>query len=203
MDCGFDHSWLALHGGIRPQTARSRHSARHRKSNLNQHLGDRMKLRVGRCACAAVALAVLTVMPAASACISADEADAVRAAEADRTVQGNFARQLAAEADAIMFATAVSEKSASRTVTFRINRMLKGSMPVSPEVTYVWTPGRAALCHPSEAFFNTVAMVGETYILYASKGRLLRAGSVVRDAPDITTGAELELINAVLRESAR
>jgi hypothetical protein len=152
---------------------------------------------------ATVGLAFLLKMSVASACIYADEADMAKAADADRVLQGDLVRQLAAQADAIMFATATSEKTTSRSVTFRINQMLKGPMPASREATYVWTPGRGALCHPSEAFFNTGASVDETYILYASKGRLLRAGNVVRYGTDITTGDEVELINTVIRESTR
>ena len=121
------------------------------------------------------------------ACIVEDDPESDRQKfAADLNLQAQMVRSLAAQADTILIALAVEETVRWRRVrvVFRINRVLKGQIPASGEVSYTTLPGVVPLCpgNASQTFLNTNAGEGETYILYSRKGELLRAGNIARHA---------------------
>src|SRR5262245_30465263 len=142
-----------------------------------------------------VGVAMSLLASTSLACIFASEADRRQEVAEDIAVQRNMVRHLAIEADTILIAFAMKPDGRDR-ILFRIDRTLKGTIIPSQRASYAWRAGVGTTCFASEAFLNINPWEGQTYILYAKDGQLLRAGDIKRYGLDISLEEEITLVTA-------
>jgi hypothetical protein len=123
---------------------------------------------------------------------------------ADRAKQRGLVRDLSQQADTIIVATALGDGPSDwseipQSAQFRVSEVLKGSEQKDTVVTYHLSRIGEIGCTVSSMFTDARVQKDETYVLYIRERRLLRAGRVKRNWPEITVREEVRLIRKTVK----
>jgi hypothetical protein len=121
---------------------------------------------------------------------------------ADRTEQRELVREFSQQAEIIVVVTAlqVQKLTPPETAAFHIAEVLKGSIGANTTVTYPLSRATEIGCTAASLFSDAWVEQGEKYLLYVREGRLLRAGPLKRERPEITAREEIRLIRKTLKD---
>lgn len=119
--------------------------------------------------------------------------DPAAADRRDRERQREMAGELANQADAIFVATATVVYPSPTSVTFRVERVLKGWLEEGV-VSYPLPALEEIGCGPAANFRSVSVWNGLTYLVYARDGKLLRVANTKRKWPEISSREEIRLI---------
>jgi hypothetical protein len=149
-----------------------------------------------------ILLAFLAAQPA-FACRNASNESEASHVRADKSEQRQIVRDLAAQADGVYVALALTDgKADSDSVAFKAQMTLKG-INTNADLT-VRVPNQITLgCGESANFTNPFVKAGDTYVIYIVKGELLRAGERKRPWRSISWAEELKIVKVVGARAAQ
>ena len=145
---------------------------------------------------AAVGLTVVAAPPT-SACLVGSDEEHLEEARLYKADQISLVPRIAKEADQIVIGTARRWLEPSGWESeFLIERTIKGSLVVGKSASFRSSMSTPDLgCSPAkETFRNTVVLPGTRYLLYVSRGRLLRAAHIERNPHHLSLTEELQLV---------
>jgi hypothetical protein len=105
-----------------------------------------------------------------------------------------LAGELTDQADAMFVATAVVVYPSPTSVSFRVEKVLKGPVEKDGVVTYPLATLEEWACAPAASFHFMSVWNGLGNLVYARDGLLLRAANVKRKGPEISSREEIRLI---------
>jgi hypothetical protein len=136
-----------------------------------------------------------------SACQDRPPKEQKRIDRADIEVQAELVESLAGISDSIFIGEVIEADLALRDVRIDVKEIILGNAQISVTEWQLPARGISVACRPSQMFHNVFLHVGRTYIFYAEKGELLRAGWIERSSLDVSLNRELQIIERVQNDT--
>jgi len=146
-------------------------------------------------------LTLLFVSANSYACQDRPPREQNRIDRADIEFQAEMVESLAAVSDEIFIGEVIEEDLASSVVHIDVKELILGNAKIGLTKWQLPDRGISIACRPSQMFHNVFLHVGRTYIFYAERGELLRAGWIERSWLDVSLNRELQIIQRVQNDT--